>query len=133
MTEVLEQLDERDRLARVCSQTSIRRWAFALIGVVSVPSGFQLWDESQAPAVTDVQLAETQEEIAKSGAAIRETLRALIWIMLELQIREQDSTKYIGAKIDSVHTRARAVQMPDPKKHAELIRTRVLKLLGPNR
>lgn len=133
MTEVLEQLDKRDCLARVRSQTSIRRWALALIGVIGVPSGLRVWDESQAPAVTDVQLAETQQEIAKSGAAIRETLRALIWIMLELQIREQDSTKYIGAKIDSVHKRARTVQMPDPKTHAELIRARVLKLLGPNR
>lgn len=132
MTEVLAQLDERDCLARVRAQASIRRWALALIGVIGVPSGLQFWDESQAPAATDVQLAETQQEIAKSGAAIRETLRALIWIMLELQVREQDSTKYIGAKIDRVHKRARTIQLPDPKRHAELIQTRVVKLLGPN-
>lgn len=133
MTEVLAQLDERDCLARVRAQASIRRWALALIGVIGVPSGLQFWEGSQAPAVTDVQLRETQQEIAKSGAAIDQDLRALAWVVLELQIHAQDSTKYIGAKIDRVHKRARTVRMPDPKEQAILIRTRVAQLLGPNR
>lgn len=122
MTVFMDHLDARERAAQRRAQALIRRWALGLFTAIAVPVALQyMWLDKgiSIPMLPETRWTSIEMRMDRHTAETRRLIEGLAWVVYETQDLVVDSTHHIGAKLDSVHKRARKVAWSTGKGTAE--------------
>jgi len=113
VNDFMDRLDERERATQERAQALIRRWALGLFTAIAVPVALQyMWAEKPVsiPILPETRWAAIDLRMDKHTKDTRKQLERLAWVVFDTQALVEQSTVYLGAKLDRVHKRARKVQ-----------------------
>jgi hypothetical protein len=113
MGDFLDHLDGRERAAQRRAQRLIWTWAVGLFTAVAIPVGLHwLWEDRPVsiPVLPETRWVTIEKRMDRHTAESRRLLERLAWVVFDTQALVEDSTVYIGAKLDRVHKRARKVR-----------------------
>lgn len=115
MSDFMDHLDAREREAQRRAQALIAKWALGLFTAVAIPVGLHwLWADRPVsiPVLPETRWVTIEKRMGEHTADTRMLLERMAWVVFDTQALVEDSTVYIGAKLDRVHKRARKVRWP---------------------
>jgi len=132
MQAIMEQLDYRDKAAQAYAKKIIRNWVLAALGIVGAPVsalGFMQQSTVEATPRMEARIDKLEQIIRDDSNRIRQDLRSIAWVVLDMQSQAVDSAAYLGNKLDKVSKRAQAVRLPE-RESRKAVDQRLDKLLG---